>query len=510
MSIAIYRKYRPKTFGEVVGQNHIKITLQNELETGRVTHAYLFCGPRGIGKTTMARLLAKSLNCLNRKEKESEPCNECESCQEVMAGRALDLIEVDAASNTGVDNVRDNIIEGSRFTPSSRKYKVFIIDEVHMLSLAAFNALLKTLEEPPAHVIFILATTEIHKLPATIISRCQRFDFKKVGAFELVNRLKRIVSEEKKELEEKTLQSIARLSEGCLRDAESLLGQVLSLGDKKITAEQAELVIPRSELHLVFELVGLLLQKDSAKAIALINKLVQEGVDLSQFVDDLIEFLRKMLLAKVSGGLSDFAFNLDEEMEKNILDLSQKSSIEFLIKMVESFISKKPEMKMSAIIQLPLELAVIELCLGENNPPAEKKNPPDSDNKGPGKPAVNPVVNFQTENKIEKESRPAIELAEAQQRWPEVLAVIKEKNQALALILRVCRLENINGDKVQLCFQYKFHYDVLQEMKNKRIVDEALSQIFGQELSFEGLVKKEETQETISSLLETFGGEVVS
>ena len=205
MSLALYRKYRPQIFAELVGQNHIKTTLQNELATGKVAHAYLFSGPRGLGKTTVARLLAKAVNCLKRQAGESEPCNQCDACKEIVDNRSLDVIEIDAASNTGVDNVRENIIGNSRFTPTSRKYKVFIIDEVHMLSLSAFNALLKTLEEPPPYAIFILATTEIHRVPPTIISRCQRFDFRKVGLADVVERLNKIVNAEKRKVDQEDL-----------------------------------------------------------------------------------------------------------------------------------------------------------------------------------------------------------------------------------------------------------------------------------------------------------------
>ena len=201
MSLALYRKYRPQTFREVSGQTHIKTTLQNELEMDRVSHAYLFSGPRGTGKTTMARLLAKSVNCLSRKKGESEPCSKCEACAEITDGRSLDVIEIDAASHTGVDNVRENIIQSSKFTPTQRKYKVFIIDEVHMLSISAFNALLKTLEEPPKHAMFILATTELHKVPETILSRCQRFIFRIVAYEEIIKRLDYIIAKEEKKVD---------------------------------------------------------------------------------------------------------------------------------------------------------------------------------------------------------------------------------------------------------------------------------------------------------------------
>ncbi|MEK7167667.1 MAG: DNA polymerase III subunit gamma/tau, partial [Patescibacteria group bacterium] len=306
---SLYRKYRPQSFQDLIGQNHIKITLQNEIELDKIGHAYLFCGPRGLGKTTTARLFAKSINCFNRESGKSEPCNECLSCRSIINNNSVDIIEIDAASHTGVDNVRENIIENARFTPSSSKFKVFIIDEVHMLSTSAFNALLKTLEEPPAHAIFILCTTEIHKLPQTIISRCQRFDFKKVSSDNMLKRLEHLVREEKKKVAKKVLQNIVLHSEGCVRDAESLLEKILTLGDD-ITEEQAELVLPRSDFNQIISLLNFLLDKNATASIELINQLVSDGVDLSIFLDSLVEFLRKVLLLKVNGRLSNLGLEL--------------------------------------------------------------------------------------------------------------------------------------------------------------------------------------------------------
>lgn len=362
MSLAIYRKYRPQKWSDLTGQNHIKVTLQNEIEAGKIAHAYLFTGPRGIGKTTSARLFAKAINCENRKEGESQACGTCNSCLELVEGNDLDILEIDAASHTGVDNVRENIIANARFTPAKRKYKVFIIDEVHMLSISAFNALLKILEEPPEYAIFILATTEIHKVPATIISRCQRFDFKKINAEDLIKRLSMICQQEEVKVPKKVLADIARISEGASRDAESLLGQILSLGEKEVSEEEASLIIPATHYDSVLELTDCLENKNSQQAISLINKLTDEGADLLQLTDELIEFLRRILLGKITGSLKDFSLDLDQDMEKKIVDLSGKFEVNELIELINIFISKKQEIKTAAIVQLPLEVAVIEYC----------------------------------------------------------------------------------------------------------------------------------------------------
>ncbi len=361
MPLTIYRKYRPQFFFEVIGQEHIKKTLMNEIKIGRISHAYLFYGPRGIGKTTLARIFTKALNCEKRKTGEAEPCGECLSCQEIASGRSLDLIEIDGASNRGINEIKE-LRDGVRFAPTHGKYKVFIIDEAHQITTDAFNALLKTLEEPPEHAVFILVTTEPHKIPYTIASRCQKFGFVKVPFSEILSRLKKIIEIEKVKIDEEVLKNIVRMSQGYVRDAESLLSQVLSLGDKDITVEEAKIILPISDFEKVNEMAGYLLKKDSQKAIELINKLLEDGIDLKQFNLDLIEFLRKLLLIKIGAEVEKYSFSLDEKEEEKILSLAKEVKTDDLIEMIEEFIKTKTLLEQAEIPQLPFELAIIKIC----------------------------------------------------------------------------------------------------------------------------------------------------
>jgi len=531
----LYRKYRPQNFKEVVGQNHIKTTLEQEIKSGRIAHAYLFCGPRAVGKTTLARVVAKAINCQKRKDNSSEPCNDCSSCKEITAGRALDIVEIDAASNTGVDNVRDNIIASARVTPVSSKYKVFIIDEVHMLSTAAFNALLKIIEEPPAFIVFILCTTEVHKVPLTIISRCQRFDFKRISVNDVVKKLTSIVQAEKVKIEKNILEAIARYADGYMRDAESTLGQIIAIGGKEISQAEADLVIPRSALNEILNLLGLLIKKDAAGGIRLVNQLMDEGVDLKTFVQDTIEILRKLMLIKINPALvSKLALELGEAVELKVNSLAQDLTVEQILVFLEKFIKVAGQLKTDFIKQLSLEMAIAEICTTSQTPKSQAgfsrtaaapKFAPLRTNPAPAKAvagktaATAALINITSEQIMAK--------------WNEVLAKVKQYNHSLSFILRVCQPRNLNGNQLCLAFKYKFHRDRVSEASIKNLIEKTLNQVYDAPISIEAVVdenlevaasklvsdepvdlKKEPKQgeqgNMIDNLLKTFGGKIVS
>ncbi len=361
MAWVLYRKYRPQKFSEFVGQEHIVKTLTNAISSGLISHAYLFYGPRGSGKTTIARLFAKAINCQNRKKGDFEPCNQCFSCKEISEGRAVDLIEIDAASHRGIDEIRD-LREGIKFAPTRLKYKVFIIDEAHQLTKEAANALLKTLEEPPSHAIFILATTEIHKMIPTIISRCQRFDFRKLTVPEILKKLEIICQKEKIKIEKAALELIAQNAQGSMRDAESLLDQVFTSFDKKeVKLEDVKSLLGVVEVKKIAEFVEMVFSKKTKEAIRFLNDLVEMGEDLEVFGKTLIEYLRKILILKITGSSFNPLFGgLTKEEFENLKNQSEKIGESEIKKALELFLEAQNKIKYSPIPQLPLELAIVE------------------------------------------------------------------------------------------------------------------------------------------------------
>ena len=353
----LYRKYRPSVFSDVVGQEHITSTLSKEIETGKISHAYLFTGSRGTGKTTCAKILSKAVNCLSPVN--GNPCNECEICKGLDSGAILDVVEIDAASNNGVENIRD-IRDEINFTPASCKYRVYIIDEVHMLSIGAFNALLKTLEEPPAHVKFILATTEVHKLPVTIVSRCQRFDFKRVSSDAMKQRMQYIAGKEGFEADDEALSLIARISDGGMRDALSLLDQCTGHG-KHITAEIVCDVAGMTGKDHLFALADAAAENSTSKALETVNDLHANSCDMERLCSDLINHFRNLMIVKTVRSASEILVCTAEELEQYKAQ-SGKFTLENILYCISLLQESMTNIKRGAARRIEMEMAVIRLC----------------------------------------------------------------------------------------------------------------------------------------------------
>ncbi|MEW8971900.1 MAG: DNA polymerase III subunit gamma/tau [Mesobacillus sp.] len=362
---ALYRVWRPQQFIDVVGQEHVTTTLQNALLQQKISHAYLFSGPRGTGKTSAAKILAKAVNC--EKAPTAEPCNECDACRGITDGSIPDVIEIDAASNNGVEEIRD-IRDKVKYAPNVVKYKVYIIDEVHMLSIGAFNALLKTLEEPPKHVIFILATTEPHKIPLTIISRCQRFDFKRITAQAIVGRMKQIVEESGVDCDDKALQIISRAAEGGMRDALSLLDQAISFSQDRVTIEDALTVTGTVSQNFLNQLARAIHERNAAAGLEALEELLLQGKDPARFIEDLIFFYRDMLLYKAAPAL-------EESMERVMLDddfqeLANQVEPAQIYELIEVLNKAQQEMRWTNHPRIFLEVAIVKLCQLETQQPS--------------------------------------------------------------------------------------------------------------------------------------------
>ncbi|MEK7623285.1 MAG: DNA polymerase III subunit gamma/tau [Patescibacteria group bacterium] len=527
--MALYHKHRPQLFSTIIGQDHIRETLMNQVRLGKVAHAYLFSGPRGVGKTTTARVLAKAVNCRSRQTDQIEPCDACDSCQSISQSRAMEVIEIDAASNTGVDNVREHIIDTVNFQPSQSPYKIFIIDEVHMLSTSAFNALLKTLEEPPAHVIFILATTELHKLPDTIISRCQRFSFKKIPADTLKQHLDLIAEAEGVHISAEVMQKIIRVSAGCARDAVNLLDQLAATGEKHITPETASLILPTGHIEDVRVFLDGLKARDETASLRAIHTVSDTGLNLSQFAHDLIECLRIALIKSVTNDALSASVGLDVSPDdtKALADFGKTVGKQKLVELIDLALKRRAEIKSAPIPELPLELLAVEWCNDQISDVGDQKSDIDSAQVK----NQNPIETKKTDPPKEPDTRAMgeekktilervkelvtpehlITVEQAQTAWQECTKKLETLSPSLVFILKMAEIQRVEGTALRITVPYQFHKDKLEDKPCRRKIEGILQELLNTSIQLDiGVKESAGTESDIEEMAALLGGEVVN
>jgi len=505
MNETLYRKYRPQTFADLVGQRHIRLTLEHALERQRLAQTYIFTGPRGVGKTTTARLLARAVNCTKR-GKAIEPCNECPACRSILDHKTLDVVEIDAASQTGVDNVREHIIQSAHAVPAQLGTKVFIIDEVHMLSMAAFNALLKLLEEPPNRTLFILATTEPHRIPETILSRGQRFDFKRIPLLDMVGRLRLLAQQEKRTLADGVAERIARQAGGSLRDAETLLGQLFTIGEGEVTTETADALLPRSDHRVTMTIVSAAVDRRGPDALQHFWKYIEDGGDVTALLTGLIDLARAVMVSTVDPALMTTAVaTLDEHDQQELLDIAKRTAPDEMTRLVDILLIAHRQIGTTEPEELPVEIALLRICYPETpvapltSRPAPTRltstlsAPQAASTPLPHKTSITPTPAEPTltvpdtdppdrpkaQAKTKKINVGTLALQKVEEAWHLMTTAIASTSPGLALSLKQAVLVGADDGQVTVALPHSIHVDRVNHERNARVIRESLAEHLG-------------------------------
>jgi DNA polymerase III subunit gamma/tau len=501
--IVTARKWRPMKFEDVVGQSHVTVTLRNAIASGRLAHAYIFSGPRGVGKTTTARLLAKAVNCLDPKD--NNPDNVCENCVEITEGRSFNVQEIDGASNRSIDDIR-NLREAARYAPVKGKYKIYVIDEVHMLTKEAFNALLKTLEEPPPHVLFIFATTEIHKVPATILSRCQRFDFRRIATGEIMGNLKEIAKAEKLQLDDEALMLVAKKGDGSLRDAQSMFDQVIALCGTVVSHKQILEALNLVDTELFFRVTDLIKAKDPVGALALVEEIMNRGYDIKEFLSGMTEHLRNVLMAKTTG--STALIEASDVYRKRYAEEAQTFSIADLLRYMRFIASTEAAIRWSAQPRFKLEADMVQLVTMHGAPEVAdllrrieelKKKAPEistvTERLTRPAPAFRPAAPASNGNHAASPSpapapaRPGaapINEAEISSRWKEFLGEVRKRRIGVASVIDLTTLQGVQGNTIKIGCADGFQVESV--VRNKDFLSQILHELFNINARLEAVI----------------------